>query len=203
MHPAPLPPAADDADRDATAPGADVDEALMERFCNGDEGAFNALYQRHAGALRGFLLRWSHSQATADDLLQLTFISAVRGRGRWEKGRPVKPWLYAIAANAARDWSRRQGRSETLTDDGALPVTPVNGAAQAMDHGLSRAVQTALAQLPEGQRLPILMHRFEGLGFAEIAEVMGLSETAVKVRAHRGYVRLRELLSGLKEELDA
>ena len=183
------------------ATGSGVDESLMERFCGGDEGAFNALYQRHAGALRGFLMRWSRSEAAADDLLQVTFLSAVRGRGRWEKGRPVKPWLYAIAANAARDWSRRQGRSETLTDDGALPVTAISGDAHE-DAGLSRAVQTALAQLPEGQRLPILMHRFEGLGFSEIAEVMGLSETAVKVRAHRGYARLRELLSGLKEELD-
>lgn len=202
MRPAPLSSATCADDRNSGS-GAELDEALMERFCGGDEAAFNALYQRHAGALRGFLLRWSRSQAAADDLLQLTFISAVRGRGRWEKGRAVKPWLYAIAANAARDWSRRQGRGETLTDDGALPVTAISGDAQVADPGLSRAVQAALAKLPEGQRLPILMHRFEGLGFSEIAEVMGLSETAVKVRAHRGYARLRELLSGLKEELDA
>lgn len=200
MRPTPHAPDSEDA---RTGADAETDEALMVRFCDGDEVAFNALYQRHAGALRGFLLRWSRSDAAADDLLQLTFISAVRGRGRWERGRPVKPWLYAIAANAARDWSRRQGRSEALTEDGALPVTAISGEAQAADPGLSRAVQAALAQLPEGQRLPILMHRFEGLGFSEIAEVMGLSETAVKVRAHRGYARLRELLSGLKEEFDA
>lgn len=203
MPPVAPSPAGQDAPASLNPSAPDLDEALMERFCAGEEAAFNALYQRHAGALRGFLLRWSRSQAVADDLLQLTFLSAVRGRGRWDKGRPVKPWLYAIAANAARDWSRRQGRGEALTDDGALPVTAIRGAAEAADPGLSGAVQAALAQLPEGQRLPILMHRFEGLGFGEIAEVMGLSESAVKVRAHRGYVRLRELLAGLKEELDA
>jgi RNA polymerase sigma-70 factor (ECF subfamily) len=55
-------------------------------------------------------------------------------------------------------------------------------------------------QLPENQRLAIVMHRFQNLSFAEIAEALDLSESAVKVRAHRGYERLRALLRGLWEE---
>jgi RNA polymerase sigma-70 factor, ECF subfamily len=63
-----------------------------------------------------------------------------------------------------------------------------------------RRLGADLEQLPEGQRIPIVLHRFEGMGFAEIAESMGLTESAVKVRAHRGYARLRELLATLREE---
>ena len=65
------------------------------------------------------------------------------------------------------------------------------------DPGLEKAVRAALAQLPDAQREAILLHRFEGLSFAEIAEHVGLTESAVKVRAHRGYERLRELLKGV------
>ena len=91
--------------------------------------------------------------------------------------------------------------AEDLTAQGELPASvPVEDGPAPRDAGLERAVQRALAQLPEGQRIPIVMHRFEGMGFAEIAEALGLTESAVKVRAHRGYARLRELLAALREE---
>jgi len=182
-----------------SAPG-ESDEALMARFCQGEAPAFDALFQRYAPAIHGYLGRLTGSPSSADDLVQLTFLSLVRARGRYQAGARVKPWLYAIATNAARDWLRRQHRPEELTPEGELPTTvPVDGPGP-RDVGLEREVQRALAQLPEGQRIPIVMHRFEGMGFAEIAEALGLTESAVKVRAHRGYARLRELLAGLREE---
>lgn len=172
----------------------------MARFCQGEAPAFDALFQRYAPAMRGYLGRLTGSPSSADDLVQLTFLSVVRARGRFQEGARVKPWLYAIATNAARDWLRRQQRPEELTPEGELPATVPADAPAPRDAGLERAVQRALAQLPEGQRIPIVMHRFEGLGFAEIAEALGLTESAVKVRAHRGYARLRELLATLREE---
>jgi len=60
-------------------------------------------------------------------------------------------------------------------------------------------VEAALAQLPENQREAIVLHRFEGFSFKEIAELLGVTETAVKVRAHRGYERLRKLLASERE----
>lgn len=171
----------------------------MERFCQGEARAFDVLFQRYARPLHGYLSRLTGSAATAEDLVQHTFLSVVRARGRFQAGARVRPWLYAIATNAARDWRRRR-RPEDLTAEGELPAGVAAEGPGPRDLGLERAVQQALAALPEGQRIPILMHRFEGLGFAEIAEALGLTETAVKVRAHRGYARLRELLAGLKEE---
>jgi RNA polymerase sigma-70 factor (ECF subfamily) len=173
----------------------------MARFCQGEASAFDALFQRYAPAMHGYLTRLTGSRGSAEDLVQLTFLSVVRARGRFQAGARVKPWLYAIATNAARDWQRRQQRPEDLTPQGELPTTvPAEAGPGPRDPGLERAVQQALAQLPEGQRIPIVLHRFEGMGFAEIAEALGLSETAVKVRAHRGYARLRELLAPVHEE---
>jgi RNA polymerase sigma factor (sigma-70 family) len=175
------------------------DEVLMMRFRQGDARAFESLFQRHARPVSGYLARLTGSPAVAEDLTQQTFLSLVRARGRFQEGARVRPWLYAIATNAARDWRRRK-RPEDLTARGELPATVAAETPAPRDAGLERAVRRALAELPEGQRIPIMLHRFEGMSFAEIAEALGLTETAVKVRAHRGYARLRELLATLREE---
>lgn len=172
----------------------------MARFCEGEAAAFDALFQRYSRPVHGYLTRLTGSASTADDLAQLTFLSLVRSRGRFQPGARVKPWLYAIATNAARDHQRRNKRPEELTEEGELPATVAADSTGPRDTGLERTVQRALELLPEGQRVPIVLHRFEGMSFAEIAESMGLTESAVKVRAHRGYARLRELLASLHEE---
>lgn len=177
------------------------DEALMARFCQGEAAAFTAIFQRYARPVQGYLTRLTGNRALAEDLVQLTFLSLVRARGRFLPGARLKPWLYAIATNAARDQQRRNQRPEELTAQGELPLQAADDSAVARDTGLERTVQRALEQLPEGQRIPIVMHRFEGMSFAEIAEALGLTETAVKVRAHRGYARLRELLARQRQEM--
>jgi RNA polymerase sigma-70 factor (ECF subfamily) len=174
-----------------------TDEALMEAFRGGDTKAFDALFTRHAPPVRAYLLRMVGSQAQADDLVQATFLSVVRARGRFLRGARFKPWLYAIATNAARD-ARRRGKAEVVTPDGELPEEAAEPGA-VKDAGLERQVRQALDRLPEAQREAILLHRFEGLSFGEIAEVVGLTESAVKVRAHRGYEALRGLLKGVWE----
>ena len=173
----------------------DSDEALMEQFCEGNAAAFDTLFSRHAPAVRGYLARLVGSTASADDLTQTAFLSLVRARGRFLKGSRFKPWLYAIATNAARD-SRRRGKHEALTDSGDLPQQ-AGEEMRLADPGLEKQVHLALKQLPDNQREAILQHRLHGLSFAEIAAVEGVTESAVKVRAHRGYERLRVLLKGL------
>ncbi len=174
----------------------------MERFCQGEAPAFEVLFQRYAGPLRGYLTRLTGQVPVAEDLCQQTFLSLVQARGRFVPGSRVKPWVYAIATNAARDWRRRGKHPEELTAQGELPAHVASEQDGPRDLGLEQSVRRALEQLPEGQRLPILLHRFEGLGFAEIAQVLGLTESAVKVRAHRGYARLRELLASLRAEMN-
>lgn len=171
----------------------------MERFCKGDAGAFDALFTRYSRPLHGYLARLTGDAASAEDLTQATFLSLVRSRGRFQRGSAVKPWLYAIATNAARDHGRRR-RPEALSHDGELPNDAAAELPPERDAGLERAVRAALAQLPENQREVIVLHRFEGLSMSEIAQTLGAGESAVKVRAHRGYERLRTMLRGIWEE---
>lgn len=165
----------------------------MLRFCDGDAKAFDALFARHAAQVRAYLHRITGNGAAADDLTQATFLSVVKARGRFMRHAAFKPWLYAIATNASRDLRRRR-RGEELSAEPAVTETVEP---KVRDAGLEKSVRDALVKLPEPQRAAIVMHRFEGMSFAEIALALGVSEGAVKVRAHRGYERLRELLHGV------
>jgi len=170
----------------------------MVRFVDGDRGAFETLFERYREPVYAYLSRIVDKR-TSEDLLQTTFLSVIRARGRFDRGARFRPWLYAIATNAARDFLRRH-RAEQLTPESELSAHEQATGAPEFDPGLQKAVARALHQLPESQRLAIVMHRFQNLTFAEIAEALDLTESAVKVRAHRGYQRLRELLKELWEE---
>ncbi len=169
----------------------------MVRFVEGDRVAFEVLFQRYREPVYAYLTRIVGGR-TSEDLLQATFLSVIRARGRFDRAARFRPWLFAIATNAARDFLRR-GRVEQLTPDGELPPVEQSSGAPDRDLAMEKAIHRALEQLPENQRLAIVMHRFQNLSFAEIAEALDLSESAVKVRAHRGYKRLRQLLRNLWE----
>jgi RNA polymerase sigma factor (sigma-70 family) len=173
------------------------DDALMEQFCRGDEAAFETLYARHAPPVLGFLTRMVRDAALAEDLLQTTFLSFVRARGRYQPGTTVRAWVFAIAANAGRDaLRRRKARREQLSDSG-VPPEAVADVAPPVDHAATRAVQDALMQLPVDQREAVVLHKMQELSFEEIASALGITAGAAKVRAHRGYQRLRTLLAPL------
>jgi len=178
--------------------GIATDEELMERFCDGDHTAFEALFTRHAGGVQGFLTRMVRDGPLAEDLLQTTFLSVVRSRGRYERGTRFTPWLMTIAANAARDALRRRQHREAFSRDASVPPTPETPAVG--DPGMRKQLEGALGQLSEDQREAILLHKLEGWSFEEIASLRGISVSAARVRAHRGYEKLRHLLQGVGEE---
>ena len=173
----------------------------MARFCDGDQDAFAVLYDRYAPQLEVFLRRFVRDRALAEDLLQTTFLSVVRARGRYTPSAGLRAWIYAIAANAGRDALRRRGaRPEQSCDPAMLselaPAVPDLDPALAMsDPNVARAVDEALQQLPQEQREAVLLHKLQGLSFPEIASALGTTVGAAKVRAHRGYQRLKVLLA--------
>lgn len=178
------------------------DDALMARFCAGDEAAFDLLYARHSGPLLSYLKRFVRDPALAEDLLQTTFLSVVRARGRYEPGSGVRAWFFAIAANASRDaLRRRKARPEDLAT-AALPEA--TGEQAWPDPPAARAIEAALDALPVEQREAVLLHKLHGFSFPEIGAALGVSAAAAKVRAHRGYTKLKALLSPLAgSEADA
>lgn len=163
---------------------------------NGDQPAFTALFTRYTQRIYAYLVHCTGNRALAEDLTQQTWLRVHHARATFRDGARVAPWLYTIAANLRRDHARGSIRSrESLTPDGSAPEPRDPGSDPGSDAADQRAaVHRALSALPETYREVIVLHRWHHLGFAEIAAIYGASESAVKVRAHRGYLKLRELL---------
>lgn len=177
--------------------GGLTDEELMERFCDGEESAFETLFARHGGRVQGFLARMVRDGPLAEDLLQTTFLSVIRARGRYEPGTRFAPWLLTIAANAARDALRHRRHVEAYANE--RPTAPDVVQPGVGDPGVRKQLEEALQQLPVEQREAVVLHKVEGWSFEEIAALRGIRVGAARLRAHRGYEKLRLLLDGLVE----
>ncbi|MCO4744529.1 MAG: sigma-70 family RNA polymerase sigma factor [Proteobacteria bacterium] len=164
----------------------------MTRYVGGESEAFDDLFRRHAERLHGYFRRTTGSQELANDLTQQTFLQVHRARRDYRPSAPFRPWLYAIAANLRRDHFRARGRRpEVLQDEvTAGSVSPSTSTAS------DRLVRRCVGSLPEGQREVVVMHWFSELSMSEIAGSLGLSLSAVKVRAHRAYKDLKLCLGG-------
>jgi RNA polymerase sigma factor (sigma-70 family) len=186
------------------------DEELMRSYVAGDGRAFDALFHRYATRLHAFFSRSFRSGAVANDLVQTTFLKVHAARATFDTSLSVRPWLFGIAARVRIDELRRRYRDAERASDDDLSkmVMPVEGGAERWPEANQEAerVRAAVDALPEGQRIVVLLHRFEGLTFAEIAEVLSgtegakLTEVAVRVRAFRALAALRDALSDLVEQ---
>lgn len=177
----------------------ETDEELMEAYRGGDEAAFGRLFERYAPRLGRSLRRRVRNEADADELLQQTFLHLHRARHDFRSGTRLRPWLFTICRNLEREYFRRRMRrpEAPLTLDGR--ADPREAPYDPLVTERARQVREALAQLPRGQREVIELHWLEGLPFKEVALVVGASVTAVKVRAHRGYGRLRTSLADARD----
>jgi RNA polymerase sigma-70 factor (ECF subfamily) len=171
------------------------DEELMQSYVAGDASAFHELFRRYGPLLLRSMRRELVSSAEAEDLVQQAFLQIHRARNDFDPSRRLKPWVYTIALNLKREYLRSRRRRPTQ------PLENVEEpAVAAVDPELedrARALRRALSALPLQQRDVIELHWFDGLSFTEVGETLGISTTAAKVRAHRGYCRLKEALSPL------
>jgi len=174
-------------------------DLAMERYARGDEAAFGEVYDAIAPRLYAFLLRQTRSEERAKDVLQQTMLKIHLARGSFAPGAAVLPWAYAIARRLWID-STRRGRREVLVeneadrvDDGMAPDAEVYSAE------IAARVRRELAKLPETQRVAFQLVKEEELTMAEAAAVLGTTESAVKLRAHRAYQTLRAALGDLIE----
>ena len=167
----------------------------MQAYLDGQIEAFDALYAAFAGRLRGYLLSQCRDATLADDLLQETFMQIHRSRRTYQPGRPVTPWLYAIARHVylmkRRSAGRRVRFEERLVAD-ARSSDVSHDALETIVEG--DQVRRALRDVPADQRQALLMHHVEGWSFGRLAARFGIRVNAAKTRAFRGMKKMREHL---------
>ncbi len=170
----------------------------MERYAAGDDAAFGQLYDALAPRLYGYVLRRTGSPSSAEDLVQQTLLQLHRGRGSFIAGASVLPWVLAIARRLIIDTYRRDRREvPCCQDDTALLAAVADDAgpeAQLRAVELAGRLRETLAKLPENQRVAFELLKQDGLSLCEAAAVLGTTETAVKLRAHRAYEALRVII---------
>jgi RNA polymerase sigma-70 factor (ECF subfamily) len=170
------------------------DEQLMAAYVGGDAAAFRVMFERYAPLLMRAMLRELYVKEEANDLVQQTFLQLHRARADFDAGQKLKPWIFTIALNLKREYFRRKKRRPERSFDAGGVAEPTVGALGAARVEARRTLARVMADLPADQREVIELHWFDGLEFPEVAQVVGASVSAVKVRAHRGYVRLRQAL---------
>lgn len=175
----------------------------MRAYVGGSREAFSRLFARLAPAVHAFFVRSLRNRALADDLLQTTFLKVHDSRHRWSPERRVRPWIFTIAAHVREDELRRLRRFAPAIDEEQIEAEadgPTGADVSLQQEARAERVREALDRLPETQRMVIHLHRYEEMSFAEIAEVLGTTEGAVKLRAYRGYEHLRTALADLLKE---
>jgi RNA polymerase sigma-70 factor (ECF subfamily) len=184
-------------------PGAPTPlDLAMGRYAEGDEAAFAEVFRGLFPRVRAFLLRLSGRQDVAEDLAQETFLRMHRARGSFAVGRSVLPWAYAIARNCYIDYARSKpklARSSTELEDLDLDAGPnANAEEVIMAQRSAEIVERTLAKMTVARREAFILLRYEGLSVAAAAEILGVSEGAVKLRAFQAYELLRAALGQQK-----
>jgi RNA polymerase sigma-70 factor, ECF subfamily len=179
-----------------------ADTDLVSRAAGGDASAFQALVERHRSMVYRVAYQFAGNHYDAEDIAQEVFIKVYRSLERFRHEAQLSSWLYRIVMNACIDHRRRHlpagaapfGEEAEHKMLNAPEETP--GPEQRAYAGeLGAVLESAIADLPKGQRIVFVMRHHEGLKLCEIAEALGLAEGTVKRQLHAAVHRLRQALS--------
>jgi RNA polymerase sigma-70 factor (ECF subfamily) len=179
------------------AGGVSDDRSLLERIRHGDTAGAEELFERYAHALLRFADRMLGDRDSAEEVIQEVFVKVISRAHQYDGRAPVSSWLFAIAANTCRDRRRRDRRAPVVPLD-AIANLPARGeGVESRLVGRERrdAVRKALDSLSQEQREALVLARYHGLPYAEIASVLGISVGAVKTRIFRAVENLKARFS--------
>ena len=170
----------------------DDDAGLMGRVKAGDPAGAEALFSRYAGPMLGFTERMLGNRAEAEEVTQDVFLKMISRCEQYDGRASVSTWLFAIAANACRDRLRSAWRTTSVPLD-AVPEPKGESSVEGglLERERRRAVRAALDRLTREQREALLLARYRGMPYAEVARTLGISEGAVKTRVFRAVETLR------------
>ncbi|QRO02529.1 sigma-70 family RNA polymerase sigma factor [Archangium violaceum] len=184
------------------------DEALCRAFLAGDEAAFGTLVERHRALIFALMRRYTARPEDAADLSQQAFLRALEASrrvfSRWSPSgsAPFRAWLIRIALNLAKNHARQglRWRRVALVEM-PEPEASEESAQESLERGeRERQVRAAVLTLPRRQREVLTLRVDAGLGFRDIAETLGITETNAKVNFHHAVKRLRAQVAGTSEE---
>jgi RNA polymerase sigma-70 factor (ECF subfamily) len=178
---------------------------LAERFRAGDEGAFDRIVREHRRAVYMMARRILHRHEDADEAAQVAFVRAWQARSSFRGAASIRTWLIRIALNVAKSMHAARPVPVVMTRDDdrdALEGLPDLG--EGSEERLGRRqirdrVRRAVAALPERQREAVLLRVFSDLTYREVADVMRLSEGAVKAHMHQAVGNLRRVMRDARE----
>ncbi len=182
------------------------DAAIMLRAAAGDDSCFNFLVAKHHKPIVHFLTRMVRNQSIAEELTQEVFLRVYRSRTSYRAEAKFTTWLYRIATNLAVNHARDTKHERTAQTiyldepDSETGTTPDVADAEPtiekrmVENERMAAIRAHVMALPERQRMAVLMHKYQGLDYREIGEVLKLSESATKSLLFRAYQTLRETL---------
>lgn len=183
----------------------------MLAYQQGDEAAFDRLVGAYSGHVYSLFTRFLGPVPEREDLVQEVFLRVIRARERYQPTARISTWLYRIAFNIAVNRTQRAGPSAASLDqpfdaDGS-PREVADPSSEPPSDGMERgdvvrAVRSAIAALPENQRMALILAKYDELPYVEIAKVLRSSEKAIKSLVHRARESLRERLAPfLQQEL--
>ena len=189
---------------DATGDDPARDVRLMERIKGGDMDAFRDLVEAHQKRVVGTITRMLNDETEAEDLAQQVFVRIWKSAARWEPTAKFTTWLYTILRNLVFNECRRRSRHPTHSLDAAIedqdhPQQFADANVKApdtamLDTEMQDAIERAIQELPEAQRMAVIMRRYQDVSYEEIGEVLDLTVPAVKSLLFRARTDLREKL---------
>jgi RNA polymerase sigma-70 factor (ECF subfamily) len=188
---------------------SESDVALMLRIKDGDETAFRELVERHQRAVLNVIYRSLGDAWEAEDLAQRVFVQVYRSAPRYKPAAKFTTWLFTIVHNTVLNEHRRRARHaaeslEAMAEPGdpeetarqVADANAVNPSDEAAHRELQDRIQEAIGRLPDPQRTAVILCRFEGLSYEEIAQVLHCTVAAVKSLLHRARQTLKDELKG-------
>ena len=178
------------------------DAQLMLSVKEGDEASFALLLARYRTPVMNFIYRMVQNQPVAEELAQEVFLRVYRARNGYAPGAKFTTWLFRIATHLALN-AIRDNRGDRVTDSLDEEQTPAAAVADRrvsveqvlLEEARLMEVRRAVQALPAKQRAAVLMHKYEEMEYAQIAQVLGYSESAVKSLLFRAYETLRQKLA--------
>jgi RNA polymerase sigma-70 factor, ECF subfamily len=178
-----------------------TDNELMARVRDGELPPMGELFERHHRRLFNFYLRMMGNRQVAEDLVQESFMRMLRYRHTFRGDGEFSAWMFSMARNLGASYLRKTLRVQPVSQEEA-PEPAVDGT-QVEDLELAEDVgrlRQALLELPRDKRELLLLSRFEMLKHHQIADLLGCSVGAVKVRIHRAMRQLKETYEGMVSE---